>query len=115
MEENSGASESDAVRSVPSFKTRQAPSARAGEAMGPFFACRRNIPFPRTCAAVSAIAVFFLVFTSCDAAQGDALDRIHSSGRLRYGSGSATVFFRSGEPLDRGPRYPSALLAYWCS
>jgi polar amino acid transport system substrate-binding protein len=29
---------------------------------------------------------FFLVFTSCDAAQGDALDRIHSSGRLRYGS-----------------------------
>jgi polar amino acid transport system substrate-binding protein len=86
MEENSGASESDAVRSVPSLKTRQAPSARAGEAMGPFFACRRNIHFPRTCAAVSAIAFFVLVFTSCDAAQGDAFDRIHSSGRLRYGS-----------------------------
>ena len=86
MEENSGASESDALRSVTSFKSRQAQSARAGEAMRPFFACRRNIHIPRTCAAVSAIAFFALVFTSCDAAQGDALDRIHSSGRLRYGS-----------------------------
>jgi polar amino acid transport system substrate-binding protein len=86
MEENSGASESDALRSVPSFETRRALSARAGVITGPNFACIRSTSFPAARAAVRVFVFFVLVLTSWNSAQGDALERVRGSGRLRYGS-----------------------------
>jgi polar amino acid transport system substrate-binding protein len=86
MEANSSASESDALRLLPSFDTGRVPSAQAGVTIGSNFAGIRDISYssPR---ALVRIAVFcLLLVASCNTAYGDALAKIRSSGQLRYGS-----------------------------
>jgi polar amino acid transport system substrate-binding protein len=86
MEENSSASESDALRLLPSFETRRVASARASVAIGSIFVCIRNTSFRPAWAAVRVGAFFLLAVVSWNSAYGDALAKIRSSGHLRYGS-----------------------------
>jgi polar amino acid transport system substrate-binding protein len=86
MEANSSASESDALRLLPSFETRRVASARPGVAIGSVLACIRNTPLPPGRAAARFGVFFLLLVAPWNPAHGDALETIRSSGHVRYGS-----------------------------